>query len=71
MSSNVHYFDVDPHWFVGADGCINRHDMYDFLHLTRAGYRKLAEPLLEEIQTLLKHFMTADVTSSSTDQEAD
>jgi len=64
----VHFFDVDARWFIGADGSIDRRDMYDFLHLTRAGYRKLAEPLLEEIQTLLKHFMTADAT---TDHEAD
>jgi len=71
MSGNVHYFDVDPHWFIGADGSISRHDMYDYLHLTRAGYKKLAEPLLEEIQTLLKHFMTADMTLPSPEHETD
>ena len=68
LSANVHYFDVEPQWFIGADGSISHHDMYDYLHFTRAGYRKLAEPLLEEIQTLLKHFATADLTL--TDDEA-
>ena len=73
MPANVHFFDVDPQWFVSADGSISHHDMYDYLHLTRRGYSKLAEPLLEEIQTLLKHFMTADMymTSPGTDQDAD
>jgi len=64
-SANVHFFHVDPEWFIGGDGCISHHDMYDYLHFTRSGYSKLAEPLLEEIQTLLKHFMTADMTSPS------
>jgi platelet-activating factor acetylhydrolase IB subunit beta/gamma len=64
---NVYFFDVDPRWFIGADGAISHHDMYDYLHLTRAGYRKLAEPLLEEIQAHLKHFMTADLISPDTE----
>lgn len=66
---NVTFFDVDPRWFISSgDGSISHHDMYDYLHLTRAGYRKLTEPLLEEIQTLLKHFLAADALS---DRETD
>lgn len=67
---NVTFFDVDPRWFItpGGDGSISHHDMYDYLHLTRAGYRKLFEPLLEEIQTLLKNFLSADALS---DRETD
>lgn len=63
---NVSFFDVDLHTFVNpADGSISHQDMYDYLHLTRQGYRKLGEPLLEEIQTLLKNFLSADVISVS------
>lgn len=58
---------MEAQWFVANDGSISHRDMYDYLHFTRAGYRKLAEPLLEEIQTLLKHFDTADLTL--TDEE--
>jgi len=50
--------------FVSAvNASISHHDMYDYLHLTRLGYAKLAEPLLEEIQTLLKNFLAADSAS--------
>lgn len=62
-SQNVTFFEVDPRWYIGGDGSISHHDMYDYLHLTRAGYRKLTEPLLEEIQTLLKNFLAADALS--------
>ena len=61
---NAQFLYFDPHLFVNAhDGSINHHDMYDFLHLTEAGYQKYVEPLVEEIQTLLKNFMTADALS--------
>lgn len=63
---NVSFFDIDPQWFISSvDGSISHHDMYDYLHLTHQGYRKLAEPLLEEIQTLLKNFLAADALSAS------
>jgi len=55
---------------MGADGCISHHDMYDYLHFTRAGYRKLAEPLLKEIQMLLKRYTLTDQLSSSADDVA-
>ncbi|KAI0214594.1 Platelet-activating factor acetylhydrolase IB subunit gamma [Lamellibrachia satsuma] len=61
---NAQFLYFDPHLFVNVhDGSINHHDMYDFLHLTEAGYQKYVEPLVEEIQTLLKNFMTADALS--------
>lgn len=63
---NVSFFDIDPQWFISSvDGSISHHDMYDYLHLTHQGYRKLAEPLLEEIQTILKNFLAADALSAS------
>lgn len=63
---NVSFLDIDTQWFVNpVDGSISHHDMYDYLHLTRHGYRKLAEPLLEEIQTILKNFLAADALSAS------
>ena len=37
--------------------------MYDFLHLTKRGYQKLTEQLIDEIESLLKNFMTADSLS--------
>jgi len=37
--------------------------MYNYLHLSRSGIPKLAEPLLEEIEMLLKNFLTADSAS--------
>lgn len=63
---NVFFFDVDPNVFINSsDGSISHLDMYDYLHLTRQGYRKLLEPLLDEIQTLLKNFLSADAMSAS------
>ena len=63
---NVSFFDFDPNLFINSsDGSISHLDMYDYLHLTRQGYRKLLEPLLDEIQTLLKNFLSADAMSAS------
>ncbi len=39
--------------------------MYDYLHFTQKGYLKFAEPLCEEIQSLLKNFLTADGASDA------
>jgi platelet-activating factor acetylhydrolase IB subunit beta/gamma len=61
--SNAQFFTVEPSLFVNAEGSISPQDMHDYLHFTKSGYQKLAEPLLEEIQTLLKNFMQADVAS--------
>jgi len=61
---NTTFFNVDPSLFVNAaDGTISHHDMYNYLHLSRTGIPKLAEPLLEEIEMLLKNFLTADSAS--------
>lgn len=38
---------------VQPDGTISHHDMYDYLHLTNAGYEKAFEPLAELLQQLL------------------
>jgi len=52
---NVVMLDTDPSWFVsGSDASISHNDMYDYLHLTRSGYSKLAEPLLNLLVTHLK-----------------
>ena len=62
--SSAQLLQVDPAVFVSAaDGAIDHADMYDYLHLTRAGYQKFAEPILDEVETLLKNFMTADTAS--------
>ena len=64
------FFHVDPSVFINStDGTISHHDMYDYLHLSRRGITKLAEPLLEEIETILKNFLTADTASSVGDPE--
>jgi len=61
---NTTFFNVDVSLFVNAaDGTISHHDMYNYLHLSRTGIPKLAEPLLEEIEMLLKNFLTADSAS--------
>ena len=60
---NTTLFNIEPSVFVSADGTISHHDMYDYLHLSRRGIQKLADPLLEEIETLLKNFLTADSAS--------
>ena len=58
------FYDIEPSLFVNAEGCISHRDMYDYLHFTKQGYQKLVEPLLEEVQTILKNFMTADTAST-------
>ncbi|XP_053547362.1 platelet-activating factor acetylhydrolase IB subunit alpha2 [Bombina bombina] len=50
---NVQLLDVDGS-FVHSDGTISRHDMFDFLHLTAAGYAKVCRPLYELIMQLLE-----------------
>ncbi|XP_063291962.1 platelet-activating factor acetylhydrolase IB subunit alpha2 [Pelobates fuscus] len=49
----VQLLDVDS-GFVHSDGLISRHDMFDFLHLTAAGYAKVCRPLHELIMQLLE-----------------
>ena len=60
---NVQFFNVDPAVFVRHDGTISHTDMYDYLHFTKVGYQKLIEPLLDEIQGMIKDFMKTDCSS--------
>ena len=58
------YLNIDPNLFLNPnDGSISHQDMYDYLHFTKKGYMKLAEPLLDEVQTMLKNFLQADSAS--------
>lgn len=68
---NVQFFNVDPNLFINPnDGRISHRDMYDYLHFTKRGYQKLLEPLLDEIQMLLKNFIKADSASARGDDES-
>ena len=60
---NVQFYAVDASLFVQADGSISPSDMYDFLHMTASGCQKLAEPLVDELESILKNFMTSDTLS--------
>lgn len=51
--SNAQFFDTDT-GLVHSDGTITCHDMYDFLHLTAAGYAKVCKPLHELLLQLLE-----------------
>ncbi|XP_075460355.1 platelet-activating factor acetylhydrolase IB subunit alpha2 [Ascaphus truei] len=51
--SRVQLLDVDR-GFVQPEGSISRHDMFDFLHLTAAGYAKVCKPLHELIMQLVE-----------------
>jgi platelet-activating factor acetylhydrolase IB subunit beta/gamma len=61
--ANVSFLNIEASMFVRDNGLISHADMYDYLHLTNAGYQKLCEPLLEEIQNLLQVFMKVENTS--------
>lgn len=39
--------------FIQEDGRISHLDMYDYLHLTKEGYRKICEPLKDRIDEIL------------------
>ncbi|KAK3584107.1 hypothetical protein CHS0354_021170 [Potamilus streckersoni] len=65
---NVTFLNVDPSLFVNqSTGLISATDMYDYLHLTQAGYQKLSDSLLEEIQNLLQEFIKVENTSIITE----
>ncbi|CAH1797599.1 unnamed protein product [Owenia fusiformis] len=57
------FVNVDAGLFVNSDGEISHRDMYDYLHFTAQGYQKLCEPILEEVQNLLKTFVKVESTS--------
>ena len=54
------FLNTDADSFIDKDGFISIRDMYDFFHLTNQGYQKLCDPLLEEIQNLLKTFVKCE-----------
>ena len=61
---------TDPALFVNSEGQISTTDMYDYLHFTSEGYRKLFEPLLDFIQDLLQNFVKVANTSQDSDSLA-
>lgn len=38
---------------VHADGTISHHDMFDYLNLTNAGYKKVFEPIFDLLSQIL------------------
>ena len=69
---NVMFFNTDPYLFVSQqqeEELISHHDMYDYLHLTKRGYQKLFEPIVEEVQNLLKTFVKVESTAVVTPSE--
>lgn len=50
--TKARYLDVTE-GFVGADETISTTDMYDFLHLTRHGYQKILDPLVDELTNIV------------------
>jgi len=51
---NALYLDSDP-GFVRSDGLISHEDMFDYLHLTRRGYKKFAKPIHDVVLKFLKY----------------
>ena len=65
------FLNIDPGLFINPyDGTISHRDMYDYLHFTRAGYMKFCEPILEEVQTLLKEFVKSGSQEPVEDETA-
>ena len=51
--------------FVQPDGTISHLDMYDYLHLTPNGYRRVFEPLLTLLEQLLAESDETDETNNA------
>lgn len=51
---NSLYLDSDP-GFVRSDGVISHEDMFDYLHMTRKGYKKFCKHISEVIVKFLKY----------------
>jgi len=51
---NSVYLDSDP-GFVRSDGIISHEDMFDYLHLTRKGYKKFCQHIHRVIVKFLKY----------------
>ena len=56
-----------PDWdaLLQPDGTVAHRDMLDYLHPTEAGYSKIMEPLVEELQSSLQTFLKTNAPSSS------
>lgn len=67
---NATFLAIDPSLFINKDGMISHTDMYDYLHLTKEGYQKIFEPLLDEVQNLVKDFVMVENTSLDSDSLA-
>ncbi|XP_055051380.1 platelet-activating factor acetylhydrolase IB subunit alpha2 [Misgurnus anguillicaudatus] len=52
LGSSVHFLDLSTE-FVHSDGTISKRDMFDFLHLTAAGYQTLSKPLYDLLLQIL------------------
>jgi lysophospholipase L1-like esterase len=48
----VHYINID-YLFTRSDGSISKHIMYDYLHLTKPGYKIFTEAISEFLMVLL------------------
>lgn len=48
----MRYLDVSE-GFVSTDGTISVTDMYDYLHLTRHGYQKIIDLLVDELISIV------------------
>lgn len=51
---NSLYLNSDP-GFVRSDGTISYDDMFDYLHLTRKGYKKFAKQIHDVVLKFLKY----------------
>ncbi|XP_051520971.1 platelet-activating factor acetylhydrolase IB subunit alpha2-like [Myxocyprinus asiaticus] len=52
LLDHVHFLDLSSE-FIQSDGSISKQDMFDFLHLTAAGYQTLAKPLYNLLLEIL------------------
>lgn len=52
---------VDTSGFVLPDGTISHLDLYDYLHLTPRGYRRVFEPVYDLLLQLLSESSDAEV----------
>ncbi len=62
--SRVQLVDAESAGFVLPDGTISHLDMYDYLHLTPRGYRRVFEPVYDLLLQLLAE-STGDETADS------
>lgn len=60
--------DLDP-GFVRPDGSISHHDMFDFVHLSKQGYKSAFEPLGELLAQLLREAAGSGDAVVSTSQD--